>query len=104
MTSQPNIGGINNLAIASLILAILCVVLGPLGSIPAIICGHLALKGYRNANVAEGTGMAKVGLWIGYIGLFIFILVAAVVIKRAQNFNNQSDQIFHTIDNLGEKN
>ena len=80
MTSTNNIGGTNNLAIASLILSILFVVAGPLGSIPAIICGRMALKEYKLAGVTQGTGMAKTGLWIGWIGLILFILSVVVTI------------------------
>ena len=72
--SNNNIQSTNNLSIASLILSISSVVLGPFGCIPGIICGHLAIKEYKKSNITSGTGMAKAGLWIGYIALVIMVL------------------------------
>lgn len=76
--SAPNIGATNNCAVASLILSIAFVILGPLGSIPGIICGHLALKEYESAGILEGRGMAKTGIVIGWTGLVIFLIVIVV--------------------------
>jgi hypothetical protein len=73
--STSNIGATNNCAIASLILSIAFVVLGPFGSIPGIVCGHLALKGYESSGIQEGRGMAKAGIIIGWIGLALFLII-----------------------------
>lgn len=73
--STSNIGATNNCAIASLILSIAFVVLGPFGSIPGIICGHLALKGYEASGIQDGRGMAKAGIVIGWIGLALFLII-----------------------------
>jgi len=66
----------NGLAIASLVLGIASIVcLGCVAGIPAIICGHLALKQIA-ARGEGGAGMAKAGLIIGYIITVLFILIA----------------------------
>lgn len=63
---------------------ITCVV--PLG-IPAVICGHLALKDISNASLPKlGRGMAFAGLTLGYlsslimltfVGIFVFAVIQA---------------------------
>ena len=50
-------------------------VLGPFGSIPGIVCGHLALKGYESSGIQEGRGMARAGIIIGWIGLALFVVI-----------------------------
>ena len=96
-TEQPtNLGATNNCALASLILSIGFVLLGPFGSIPGIICGQIALKEYKNAGVNEGRGMAKTGIVIGWIGLTLFVIALIgwwVAMK-------QIDAIFETIQAL----
>jgi hypothetical protein len=65
----------NGLAIASLVLGIASIVcLGCVAGIPAIICGHLALKQIA-ARGEGGAGMAKAGLIIGYIITILCILL-----------------------------
>ena len=61
------------MATASLVLGIVSFVcLGPLTSIPAVICGHLARGQIRNSNgTLSGDGMALTGLIIGYINLLM---------------------------------
>lgn len=65
-------------AIASLVLGILGMILiGPLGSIPAVICGHVAKSRIRQApDRLAGDGLALAGLILGYvqIGFMVFIL------------------------------
>lgn len=74
------------IAVASLVLGILGLVLiGPLGSIPAVICGHMALSRIKkNPEALNGDGLALAGLILGYvqIGLMIMILplMAAILI------------------------
>lgn len=73
-------------AIWSLVLGILGLAcLGPLGSIPAIICGHVSLsKINKSAGTIAGAGLAIAGFVLGYIGLvfmiFIIPLFAAIAI------------------------
>ena len=60
------------LAIASLVLSLL----GPLCSIPAIICGHLALRKITKTPALSGRGLALAGTIVGYVvlgfSLFLF--------------------------------
>jgi hypothetical protein len=55
----------SGLAIASLVLSLI----GPFGCIPAIVCGHIALRKIRKEATVKGYGLALAGLIIGYIGL-----------------------------------
>jgi len=70
------------LAIASLVFGIACwVVLPVLGSLGAIICGHMAKREIRDAaGRVGGGGMATAGLVLGYVHLAFAILAAAFVI------------------------
>ncbi len=74
------------LAIASLVFAL---ALGPFGLIPAVICGHLALRKIEKDVSLRGRGLALAGLIVGYsifgltIVLTIPILVPALVFSRA---------------------
>ena len=74
------------LAIASLVFAL---ALGPFGLIPAVICGHLALRKIEKDVSLRGRGLALAGLIAGYsifgltIVLTIPILVPALVYRRA---------------------
>mgnify|MGYP001942745366 CR=1 FL=1 len=91
--NHANVGAPNNCALASLILSICFVIIGPLGSIPGIICGRIALKKYRDLGISEGPGMAKAGVIIGWIGLVAFLislLIGWIAMRRI-------DQIYETI-------
>jgi hypothetical protein len=73
-------------AVASLILGIFGLILiGPLGSIPAVVCGHVALSRIKkNPEMLGGDGLALAGLILGYvqIGLMVVMLplMAAILI------------------------
>jgi hypothetical protein len=70
----------NGLAVASLILSI---VQPGIGSVLAIIFGHIARRQIRQSNgTQKGNGLALAGLIIGY-GLGIAILVALVLLSAA---------------------
>lgn len=79
---QPNYGGAggqqqgpgtNGLAVTSMILGILWVCW--LGSILAVIFGHVALSQINKANGAQqGKGMAIAGVVLGYLGVASLIL------------------------------
>ena len=60
---QPKPVRTSGLAIASLVLVL---ALGPVGCIPAIICGHLALRRISKEPTLQGRGLALAGLIIGY--------------------------------------
>ena len=69
------------LAVASLVLGILgFMMLGPLGAIPAVICGHIA-KSKINANpeTLTGEGMALAGLIMGYIQIGSLVLIVPLL-------------------------
>jgi len=68
---KPESGQTSGLAIASLVFSLL----GPIGSIPAVICGHIALRKIRKEVTVKGYGLALAGLIIGYIGLGLSIIL-----------------------------
>lgn len=75
----PRPPGTNALAIASLA----CGVgqffgLLLLGTIPAIVCGHMARRQIRRTG-EEGTGLALAGLILGWIGLALTVVLIAGV-------------------------
>ena len=65
----------SGLAIASLVLSILSVVIGPLGCIPGIVCGHIGRRQIKKDPAIQGAGIATAGLIIGYIFLVLFVIV-----------------------------
>lgn len=97
MTSeQKKTAGI---AVASLVLGILgLALLGPLGSIPAVICGHLALSQFKkNPDGPGGNGLALAGLILGYIqiGLMAVLLplLAAILLPAISRASTQAGMI-----------
>jgi hypothetical protein len=66
----------SNMAVASLILGILgCSFLFLIASIPAIICGHIALREInRSHGQIEGKGYAQAGLVLGYLAVGLTIV------------------------------
>lgn len=75
----------SGLAIASLVCGILailvsCNAVGIVFGIPAVICGHLAMKRLKDPlNPQGGQGMALAGLICGYIGSVITIIVVIFI-------------------------
>ena len=69
---QPARGRFSALAVASLI----CSVFVPLGSIPGMICGHLARARMRRNIFLEGEKMANAGLLISYCVLMATLAVS----------------------------
>lgn len=86
----------SGLAIASLVCGILailssCVYVGIVFGIPAVVCGHMALKRTKVGVQPQqgGYGMAIAGLICGYLGsLFSLVLIAFIVFAL-----NRSDGI-----------
>ena len=60
----------SGLAIASLVLSLVL----PIGCIPAIVCGHIALRRIEKVPALRGRGLALAGLIIGYVILGFFIV------------------------------
>ncbi|MEC5126510.1 DUF4190 domain-containing protein [Verrucomicrobiales bacterium BCK34] len=94
MENPPkNIGAANNLALASLLLSSAFLFVGPLGSIPGLICGYLALREFRLSNVEQGQGMAKAGIVVGWIGLVIAVVTLCVVLKWRADYQERLDEL-----------
>jgi hypothetical protein len=73
--------GAPELAIAALVLGWLTIVFGLLAGVPAIICGHMALRrasGVSAPNVV--TRRARTGLALGYIVSFVWIALFILII------------------------
>ncbi|HEY8719880.1 DUF4190 domain-containing protein [Pengzhenrongella sp.] len=65
------------LALISLVAGLCGFILLPLvGSIVAIITGHLALAQARE-NGSDGSTLASAGLWLGYLAIALVVLAAA---------------------------
>jgi hypothetical protein len=86
---QPKPVRTSGLAIASLIFSLV----GPIGCIPAVICGHIALRKIEKGVLFKGRGLALAGLIIGYIvlGLSIvltvpFLLFFAVQVEQSVQY------------------
>jgi hypothetical protein len=75
-------------AIASFILSLSAIALGPLGSIPAIICGHVSRSRIRKSDSLTGSGLATAGLVIGYIGLALSVVVGLYVFMFWRSYYN----------------
>ena len=71
----------SNLALASLILGILGWTVIPfLGSLGAIVTGHIAKREIKNSPGAlGGDGMATAGLVLGYINIALFVCTCLAV-------------------------
>jgi hypothetical protein len=70
----------NGLALASLFCGLAQFLVGPLGTIPAIVFGHMARNQIKRTG-EQGAGLALVGLALGYGAVVLgIILVAATVI------------------------
>jgi len=65
------------LAIASLVLGIAgMLMIGPLGAIPAVICGHMALSRIKSSEgELEGHGLAVAGLVMGYVSIGLMVIM-----------------------------
>jgi len=72
---------INGLAIASLACAIAQFAFGPLATIPAIVCGHMARSQIKRTG-EQGAGLALAGLILGWgaviLGIVVIVLGLAI--------------------------
>lgn len=73
VVDKPEPTSTSGLAIASLVFSLIV----PFGCIPAIVCGHIALRRIKKDPRVHGRGLALAGLIIGYaiLGLFIVPLM-----------------------------
>jgi len=74
--------GYNSLAIASLACGIAQFMVGPLATIPAIVCGHMARRQIRRSG-EQGAGLALAGLMLGWAAVIlgIFLLIVGVAMS-----------------------
>jgi uncharacterized membrane protein len=71
--------GTNALAIASLACGLAQFVVGPLGTIPAIVLGHLA-RGQIRRRGEQGAGVALAGLMLGWAAVILAVIVITFVV------------------------
>ena len=57
-------------------LSLSALLFGPLGFIPGIICGHLALSSIKEHPGLKGRGIALAGLIVGYAYIALLVLAA----------------------------
>jgi hypothetical protein len=69
----------SKLSIAALVFGILTIwPFRILAAIPAVICGHLALRAIKSSPTRiSGAGYAKFGLIVGYLDIVIFVVAIA---------------------------
>ncbi len=72
----------NGLAIASLICGIGQIFLFTVGSVAAVVLGHLARRQIRQTG-EEGAGIALAGMILGYIGLVLSIIAFILILALA---------------------
>lgn len=78
--APPQLAKTNSLAITSMICGIAQFMFGPLATIPAVVCGHMARHQIRRTG-EQGAGMALAGLILGWIGVgFTALLVVAAIL------------------------
>ena len=84
--AQAAAPGASGLAIASLVLGIVWIY--GVGSLLAIIFGHVARGQIRRRERIGGSGMALAGLILGYIGLAVLAIVITVAVTTTTNSCN----------------
>ncbi len=72
----------NGPAVASLVFGIGQVFLWGLGGIIAIVCGHVARSQIRKTG-QQGDGLAVAGLVLGYLGVLLPLVTAALIVLAA---------------------
>jgi hypothetical protein len=81
----------SGLAIASLVFSFIV----PFGCIPAIVCGHIALRKIRKDATVKGYGLALAGLIIGYVGLCLLIVPITLIFLlygwRAKSYDTRKE-------------
>ena len=83
MSRQQDLDGgrrVSGLAAAALTLSCLSVIVGPLGCLAGVVCGHLARRQIQRDPELGGEGIASAGLIVGYIFIAIYIAILICVI------------------------
>ena len=68
----------NGMAIASLVCGLAQFIFGPLGTIPAIVFGHMARSQIRRTG-EQGAGLALAGLVLGWGAVILGIIIAVAI-------------------------
>jgi len=78
--TRPNAPSkVNGFAIASMVLGIVWIYW--IGSILAVVFGHIALRQIQGSNDTQsGRGMAIAGLVLGYVGIAVVGLIVAIIL------------------------
>src|SRR5688572_24695166 len=83
----------NGLAIAALVAGCAQFVFCGIGTILAIVFGHIARGQIKRSNGTEtGSGLATAGLVLGYIGLALIVLGTAVILVVVLAFSDDIEQ------------
>ncbi len=90
------------MALWSLILGLLGLVLiGPLGTVPAVICGHIALPRIRRSEgTLTGRGLAITGLVAGYLGIILHLVILPALLLPAVSAARDKARQVQCISNL----
>jgi len=86
----------SKLAIWSLVLALAGFILVGLTSLPAVVCGHLALSGIKKSNGRQtGQGLAIAGLICGYLMSVVFVIaiLAGLTAPMVIRHKKKADQV-----------
>lgn len=78
---MPRPTSTNGLAIAGMVLGIVWFYW--IGSLLAVVFGHVALSQIKRNPYQNGKGMAIAGLVLGYIGLAVLLLIVLLVVVAA---------------------
>jgi Domain of unknown function (DUF1707)/Domain of unknown function (DUF4190) len=81
-TAVTPVAKTNGLAIASLACGLAQFAFGPLATIPAIVCGHMARSQIKRTG-EQGAGLALAGLILGWTAVILGILVLGLAISIA---------------------
>jgi hypothetical protein len=83
----PSSGNSNTLALVAFILAFFA-------SVPAVVCGHVALSQISRTG-DSGRGFAIAALWIGYIEIAVGIVLTVVFVFLAAHPSGPSFNPYH---------
>lgn len=82
------------LAVWALVLSVLSfflVCLGPFAAMAAIVCGHLATARIKTSRGSlSGGGAARVGLVIGYVAVFVYLVIVPLFVFPALDRSRES--------------